>query len=60
MSKEQDVESIVEGSGAEILVESLHRAGIKTIFGLSGDTGVVFYDALYHRRDRIRHVMTRD
>jgi acetolactate synthase I/II/III large subunit len=60
MSKEQDLENIVEGTGAEILVESLHRAGIKTIFGLSGDTGVVFYDALYHRRDRIRHVMTRD
>ncbi len=53
-------ESVVEGTGAEILAESLCYAGIETIFGLSGDTGVAFYDALYHRRHRIRHVMAHD
>ena len=52
--------SVVEGTGAEILAESLCNAGIETIFGLSGDTGVAFYDALYHRRHRIRHVMAHD
>jgi acetolactate synthase-1/2/3 large subunit len=53
-------ESVVEGTGAEILAESLCHADIETIFGLSGDTGVAFYDALYHRRHRIRHVMAHD
>jgi acetolactate synthase-1/2/3 large subunit len=53
-------ESVVEGTGAEILAESLCHAGFETIFGLSGDTGVAFYDALYHRRHRIRHVMAHD
>lgn len=60
MSDRADRQSTFEGNGAEILVESLHRAGVGTIFGLSGDTGVVFYEALYRGRDRIRHVMTRD
>jgi acetolactate synthase I/II/III large subunit len=60
VSKENSVGGVIAGTGAEILVESLLHAGIRTIFGLSGDTGVVFYDALYHRRDEIRHVMTRD
>ena len=53
-------EGVVEGTGAEILAESLCHAGFETIFGLSGDTGVAFYDALYHRRHRIRHVMAHD
>lgn len=52
--------SIAEGTGAEILIESLHRAGVEVVFGLSGDTGVALYDALYHRRDEVRHVMARD
>lgn len=60
MSRDDRSGSVVEGTGAEILVESLYRAGIEVVFGLSGDTGVDLYDALYHRRDEIRHVMTRD
>lgn len=52
--------SMAEGTGAEILVESLRRAGVEVVFGLSGDTGVALYDALYHRRDEVRHVMARD
>jgi acetolactate synthase-1/2/3 large subunit len=49
-----------EGTGAEILVESLRLAGIDVLFGLPGDTGVAFYDALYRRADVIRHVLARD
>lgn len=47
-------------NGADLLVESLIRAGITTIFGVPGDTGVMLYDALYRRRGDIRHVLARD
>lgn len=50
----------VDGTGAQILVECLRRAGVTTIFGLPGDTGVAFYDALFDARDHIRHVLARD
>lgn len=46
--------------GADLLAESLVASGIDTIFGVPGDTGVVFYDALYTRADRLRHVLARD
>jgi len=49
-----------EGRGADILAECLIDAGINLIFGVPGDTGVVFYDALYQRTDRIRHILARD
>ena len=49
-----------EGRGADILAECLISAGIRHIFGVPGDTGVVFYDALYSRTDRIQHVLARD
>jgi acetolactate synthase-1/2/3 large subunit len=48
------------GTGAEILVECLRLAGIEVLFGLPGDTGVAFYDALYRRADVVRHVLARD
>jgi acetolactate synthase I/II/III large subunit len=48
------------GNGAQILVECLHRAGVQTIFGVPGDTGVALYDALYDARDRVTHVLARD
>ncbi|HZV52948.1 MAG TPA: thiamine pyrophosphate-binding protein [Candidatus Dormibacteraeota bacterium] len=47
------------GTGAEILIESLLEAGLDTIFGVPGDTGVALYDALHHR-PRLRHVLTND
>src|SRR4029078_1107101 len=50
----------VEGGGADILAECLIDAGINLIFGVPGDTGVVFYDALYQRTDRIRHILAGD
>ncbi|MFB9733202.1 thiamine pyrophosphate-binding protein [Ornithinimicrobium kibberense] len=46
--------------GADILAESLIQAGVTTIFGVPGDTGVVFYDALYSVTDKLRHVLARD
>lgn len=49
-----------EGSGAEILAESLIAAGVEVVFGVPGDTGVALYDALYHRAGRLRHVLTND
>ena len=46
-------------TGAEVLVEMLQAYDVDVIFGLPGDTGVAFYDALYAQK-QIRHVMTRD
>jgi len=48
------------GRGADLVVECLVRAGIDRLFGVPGDTGVVLYDALYHRTDDITHVLARD
>src|SRR2546430_5127681 len=49
-----------EGSGADILAEALAAAGVEVGFGVPGDTGVALYDALYHRSDRLRHVLVND
>ncbi len=46
-------------NGAELLVQTLREHGVEHIFGLPGDTGMAFYDALYHEPG-ITHVMTRD
>lgn len=46
--------------GADLLVESLVAAGITTLFGVPGDTGVVFYDALRAAADDLTHVLMRD
>lgn len=47
-------------NAAEALVQMLVDTGVTHIFGLPGDTSMTLYDALYHRRDAIRHVMFRD
>jgi len=46
-------------NGAEILVTMLRAHQVEVIFGLPGDTGISFYDAL-RAQDKIRHVLTRD
>jgi len=46
--------------GARALVQVLVESGVEHIFGLPGDTGMSFYDALLDARDRVTHVMTRD
>ncbi|MPZ27748.1 MAG: hypothetical protein GEV12_15390 [Micromonosporaceae bacterium] len=48
------------GRGADLLVESLHRCGVRVLFGVPGDTGVTLYDALYARTGAVRHVLARD
>lgn len=50
----------VSGRGADLLVEALVRAGVRCLFGVPGDTGVAFYDALFSRTDDIEHVLARD
>lgn len=47
-------------TGADVLVEGLIGAGVDVVFGVPGDTGIAFYEALYQRRGRIRHVLARD
>src|ERR687890_1534718 len=46
--------------GARALVDVLIESGVEHVFGLPGDTGMSFYDALRDERERITHVMTRD
>jgi acetolactate synthase-1/2/3 large subunit len=46
--------------GARALVDVLAGSGVKHVFGLPGDTGMAFYDALRDARGVIEHVMTRD
>ncbi len=47
-------------TGADLLVDSLIATGVRTLFGVPGDTGVALYDALYRRESAIRHVLARD
>jgi acetolactate synthase-1/2/3 large subunit len=46
--------------GARVLVQVLIESGVEHIFGLPGDTGMAFYDALYDRAGEVTHIMTRD
>ncbi|MCD6056668.1 MAG: thiamine pyrophosphate protein central region [Thermomicrobiales bacterium] len=46
--------------GARALVDVLAGSGVRHVFGLPGDTGMAFYDALHDKRDAIEHVMSRD
>jgi len=46
--------------GARALVNVLAESGVEHVFGLPGDTGMAFYDALRDARSDIEHVMTRD
>ena len=50
----------IERSGGQILVDSLIAAGTQFIFGVPGDTGVEFYDALRACGGKIRHVLAND
>jgi acetolactate synthase-1/2/3 large subunit len=49
-----------EMSGAEAFVRMLQLFRVKHIFGLCGDTGLPFYDALYRLDHGITHILTRD
>lgn len=45
---------------AQILVEMLKAYGVEHIFGVPGDTSMVFYDALYGAQREITHILARD
>lgn len=45
---------------SEAIVAILAESGVEHIFGLPGDTGMDFYDALYRNEGRITHILTRD
>lgn len=46
--------------GSDVLVGMLVDYGVSSIFGVPGDTNVMFYEALQRRSSEIRHVMARD
>lgn len=46
--------------GARALVQVLIESGVSHVFGLPGDTGMAFYEALNERRAEVTHIMTRD
>lgn len=46
-------------SGSEAIVQSLLEEGVDTIFGYPGGAIMPFYDALYHAKDEIRHILVR-
>jgi acetolactate synthase-1/2/3 large subunit len=48
-----------EISGSEAIVLSLLSEGVDTIFGYPGGAIMPFYDALYHAKDEIRHILVR-
>ncbi len=49
----------VEMRGAKILIESLLREGVDTIFGYPGGAILHVYDELAHARDRLSHILVR-
>src|ERR1700746_1432471 len=46
-------------SGGEAIMRSLLAEGGDTVFGSPGGALMPAYDALYHDKDRIRHVLVR-
>jgi acetolactate synthase-1/2/3 large subunit len=57
---QRDPRTGLAANGAHVLVESLVRHGVDTIFGFPGDTSIALYDALGARSGDIRHVLARD
>lgn len=50
----------MERSGGQIVVEMLKAYGVRHIFGVPGDTGLAFYNALCQEQGAITHVLARD
>ncbi len=44
-------------TGAQVMVEILREHGVDLVFGYPGGTALNFFDALYERRDEIKHVL---
>ncbi len=47
-------------NGADVLVKMLIGYGVDTVFGVSGDTNVQFYESFQVHEDAITHVTARD
>lgn len=47
-------------SGGEAMVRMLEKHGVEYIFGLCGDTSLLWYDALHRLDHKITHILTRD
>ncbi|MBM7643630.1 acetolactate synthase large subunit [Streptococcus loxodontisalivarius] len=45
-------------SGADLILETLHRLGVSTIFGYPGGAVLPLYDAIYNQ-DNIKHILAR-
>ncbi len=45
-------------NGSQILIQALIDQGVDTIFGYPGGSVLNIYDALYDKKDEIRHVLT--
>ncbi|RPH31909.1 MAG: biosynthetic-type acetolactate synthase large subunit [Bacteroidales bacterium] len=56
ISLRQDIPSI---SGAEALIKSLLYEGVDTIFGYPGGGIMPAYDAIYHYKNQLRHILVR-
>ena len=46
-------------NGADVLIESLKREGVKVIFGISGGAALPIYDALFKVKEDLRNILTR-
>ncbi|MDD2285373.1 MAG: biosynthetic-type acetolactate synthase large subunit [Paludibacter sp.] len=46
-------------SGSKILIESMIKEGVDTIFGYPGGAIMPAFDALYDYRDKLNHILTR-
>lgn len=46
-------------TGAEALMRSLEHQGVKTLFGYPGGSIMPTFDALYHHRDTLNHILVR-
>lgn len=45
-------------TGAQILIQSLIDLGVEVVFGYPGGQVLPIYDALYEKRDKIKHILT--
>jgi len=50
--------SIMELTGAQIVIECLKEQGVDTVFGYPGGTILNVYDELYKHSNEIRHILT--
>lgn len=45
-------------TGADLIVECLIEQGVDTVFGYPGGQVIPLYDALYKKKDKVKHILT--